>query len=201
MAVFMSYCLYFGFLGRFSWPTRPDTCLRDMTKNSSFTRFMVVSWAIAHSFCVILGWFICLRGIPKSHWFFVLWALSWAIAHSFGGSRAIYMFQSYGQKLFFLHFMPFSWVIAHSFGVQWWFRTTFRPDRCLRAWPRTRPFRVLWPFSWANAHSFGFLGGFAWPARPDTCLRGMTKNSSFSRFMAISWAISHILGVLGQFIC
>src|SRR3954468_18768696 len=42
-------------LGLFKATLRPDTCLRVMTKNSSFSCFMVIFMSVAHSFWVVGG--------------------------------------------------------------------------------------------------------------------------------------------------
>src|SRR3954464_13138870 len=94
MVVFMSYCPVFWVFGRFAWLVRPDTCLRVMTKSSSFSRFI----AVFMSYCPQFWGFQCdLYGLrdsihvlelgPKTHSFRVLWLFSWAIAHNFGVLR------------------------------------------------------------------------------------------------------------------
>src|SRR4051812_17957080 len=73
----------FGVRRRFAWLVRPDTCLRVMTKNSSFSRFMVVFMSYCPQFWDFRG---DLRGLrdpihvrelgPKNHSFRVLWPFS-----------------------------------------------------------------------------------------------------------------------------
>jgi hypothetical protein len=50
MAIFVSYYPQFGVPGQFTRPMTLGTCLRGMTKNSSFLRFWPFSCAIAHCF-------------------------------------------------------------------------------------------------------------------------------------------------------
>ena len=130
-----------------------------MTENSVFSRFMAISWVIAHSFGVKFGfvWPVkpdtCLRIMTKNSVFSCFMVVFMSYCPRFWGSKTIciprkmwYMLESYDKK--------------------------------------TRHFHVLWPFSWAIAHSFAVRGQYLWSVRHDTCLRVMTKNSSFSRFIA-----------------
>ena len=76
---------------------------------------------------------------------------------------------------------------------------TLRPDTCLRPWPKTLHFRVLWPFSWAIAHSFGVPGRFKMTARHDTYLRAWPNTRHFCVLWSFSWVIDHSFGVQGRF--
>src|SRR4051812_18239631 len=52
-----------GVSGRFAWLERPDTCLRVMPKNSSFSRFMVVFISYFPEFWEFRGDFRGLRDL------------------------------------------------------------------------------------------------------------------------------------------
>ena len=68
----------------------PDTCLRDITKNSPLSRFMEVFMSYCPRFWGSVGIFMDRKETmhvwelwPKTRHFHVLWPISWAIAHSF----------------------------------------------------------------------------------------------------------------------
>src|SRR3954465_2786957 len=95
-----------GVSGRFAWLERPDTCLRVMTKNSSFSRFM----AVFKSYC------------PQ------FWG-SKAICMA---RQTRYMFESYDQKLIiFAFYGRFHELLATVLGVSGRFAWLERPDTCL----------------------------------------------------------------------
>ena len=139
----------FAFYGRFDmllatilgFPRR-FTCLRVITKNSMFLRFMPIFISYLP---IVLGF----RGIendcktrymfeawPKTHHFCVLWPFSWAIARSSRVSRRFTCLRVWPKNLLFCVLRPFSWVIAHIFGVPRRLQMTTRPHTCLRAWPK-----------------------------------------------------------------
>ena len=86
------------------------------------------------------------------------------------------MFESCDEELvvfaFYGHFHELLHIVL---GVPGRFKMTVRPDTSLRAWPKTRHFRVLWSYPSAIAHIFGVPRQF-------TCLRVMRKNLSFFAF-------------------
>src|SRR3954462_12797889 len=93
MSVFMSYCPQFGVPRRFAWLVRPNTCLRVMTKNSLFSRFM----AVFMSYC------------PQ------FWG-SKAICKA---RKTRYMFESYDKKLtVFAFYGRFQEILPTFYGFQ-----------------------------------------------------------------------------------
>jgi hypothetical protein len=86
----------FRVLGWFTRPMTLSTCLRGMTKNSSFLRFWPFLWAIAHSLG-FLGWFArpmtlstCLRGMTKNLLFLRYRTIFMSYCPQFWVSEVIY---------------------------------------------------------------------------------------------------------------
>jgi hypothetical protein len=161
----------FCILGPFSWAiahsfgvpewfTRSislSTCLRGMTKNSSF---------------------LCFRAV------FVRYCpLFWVSMEIYKEYESLYILERNDKKdLSFLRVWPFLWAIAHSFGVPGWSIRPMTLSTCLRGMKKTHSFCILGPFLWAITHSFGILGWFTRPITLNTFFRGMTKNLSFYAF-------------------
>jgi hypothetical protein len=151
VAVFVSYCPLFGVLGQFTRNMTICTCLRGMTKNSSFYVLGPFSWAIVHSFG-FLRWFtrpmtlsLSLRGTTKN--------------------------------MSFLHFWAVSWGIVHSFGFLGWFSWSMTLSTCLTVMTKNSLFLRLWPFREELSIVLGFWGDLhgpwhsvhVWEAWPKTC--------------------------------
>src|SRR3954470_12312033 len=117
MAIFMSYCPRFLVPIGFARNVRPVTFLRDMTRNSSFSRFM----AVFMSYCPqlgVLGRFTvtfrpdtCWKDMTRNSSFSCFMAVFMSYCPQFRGSRAIYsdlptwyMLEIYDQKLAVLVF-------------------------------------------------------------------------------------------------
>jgi hypothetical protein len=178
----------FGVLGLSTRPTTLSTCLRGMTKNSSFLHFRAV-------FVSYYPQFWDSGVIYKAHY-------------------TQHIFQRPDQKLVvFCILGPFSWAIAHSFGFPEWLTRSMTLSTCLRGMTKNSSFLhfraifvsycpLFWgsveiyqkydslyilerndkknlsflhvrPFSWAIAYSFGVLGWSTRPMTLSTCLRGM----------------------------
>src|SRR3954467_1945780 len=111
----MAHCL--GVLGRFTVTFRPDTCWKDMTRNSLFSRFMAVFMSYSHSF-MVLGLFkatlrpdTCLRVMPKNSSFLCFMVIFMSYCPQFMGfsricksQKNLDMFERYDQKLAVLAF-------------------------------------------------------------------------------------------------
>ena len=69
-----------------------------MTKNSSFLHFMAISSVIAQSFGV-QGRFTSLRGLTNKSSLFAFYVRFHELLPSVLGSRTIYLFERYDQKL------------------------------------------------------------------------------------------------------
>ena len=113
----------FGGLVGFAWPVRPDTCLRLMTKNSSFSRLMAVFmnycpqvWC-PRAICNNLKTRYMFEGMRKTCRFRVLRPFSRAISHSFAVVVGFTCLRVMTKNLLFSVLYMFSWAIAHSFGV------------------------------------------------------------------------------------
>ena len=148
----------FGVLGRFKRLVTPDSRLRVMSKNSSFSRFRDVFMSywpcVPGRFARPIKYNTCLRDMTKNLLFLCLMVVFMSYCPQFSGSKVICM------------------VCKDTIHIWEW-------------WPKPYRFRVLWTFSCAIAHCFGVLGRFARPIKLNSCLRDMTKNSLFSCFLAI----------------
>ena len=102
----------FGVPRRFAWPIRPNACLRVMTKNSMFLRFMVVFMSYCPHF--------------------------WGSTAICTARKTQYMLESYEQNVVaFAFYRRLLWPIAHNFGVLGGFVWNVRLDTCLRVMKKT----------------------------------------------------------------
>jgi hypothetical protein len=90
IAVFVSYCPQFWGFGGFTWPMTLGTCLRGMTKNSSF---------------------LCFRAIFVSYF-----PLFWGSMEIYKEYDSLYILERNDKKLVIFVCMAI-FVSAHSFGV------------------------------------------------------------------------------------
>src|SRR3954469_25161319 len=108
-------------LGRFTATSRPDTCLRGMTKNSSFSCFMV----IFISYCPQL-WGCRRICMPRTN---------------------PYMFDSYAHKLVvFAFYCRFHELLPTVLGLQGDLQRPEDPSHVCELCPKTRRFRVFGHF-------------------------------------------------------
>src|SRR4051812_48278833 len=98
------------------------------------------SKVIAHSFG-IPGRFTCFRVMTKNSSFLHFMDISMSYFPQFWGSRAIYMFGRYEQKLFFLRFM----AVFMSYCPLFWGSKAI--DMFERYDKKFIVFCILWPFS------------------------------------------------------
>jgi hypothetical protein len=206
MGVFVSFCPQVGVLRWFTRSMTLSTCLRGMTKNSSFLRLWTFPWAIVYSFAVpwrftrnkivIFGFYVCFRELLptvfvsrvdlQGPWYLVYFWEVWPRTCRF-----------YILDLSFLHFR----AIFVSYCPQFWGSVKIYKEYdnlyIFERNDKNSSFLRLWAFSWALAHSFGVPGWFTRSVTLNTCLRGMTKNSSFLHLWPFLWAIAHSFGVPG----
>jgi hypothetical protein len=145
------------------WFTRPmivSTCLRGVTKNSSFLRFR----AVFVSYC----------------------PLFWGSMEMYKEYDGLYIFKRHDKKLvIFAFYGHFHELLPTVLGFRSDLQRPWHWVHVCEAWPKTRRFCILGPFSWAIAHCFGVPEWFTRSMTLSTCLRGMTKNTSFLCFKAI----------------
>ena len=149
---------------RFPRHIGPNTCLRVMAKNLSFSRFKVVFMSYSPQF-----W-----GLGRFPWLI-----------------GPYTCLSIKEENLSFHIVgPFSWAIPKLLGFWCDSQGILDPIHVFESWPITCRFLVLRSFLWVIAHSFGVLGRFPRHIGPDTYLRVMAENLSFSRFRAVLMSYS-----------
>ena len=157
MAIFMSYCPQF----------RTSRAIY-MFERYEQKHFVFASYGCFHVLLpTVLGFQDDLHvweWWPKTHLFCALCPFSWAIANSFRGSRVIYMFERYEQKLvFFAFYGHFHELLPIILGVPGWFT-------CLRGMSKNSSFFAFYGRFHELFPRFGVSGRFK-------CFRGMSKNS------------------------
>src|SRR3954467_7358543 len=121
LEVFVFYAHSFWVLGRFACLVRTLTCLRDMTRNSSFSRFMAV--------------------------FMIYCPLFWGYREIYNDIRTRYMFDSYDQKLvIFVFYVHFHELLPTFFGFLKDLPASEEPLHVFRDMTRNSSFSRLWPF-------------------------------------------------------
>src|SRR3954464_14108365 len=128
----------YGVPWRFAWSIIiPLTCLREMTRKSSFSRFM----AVLMSYC----------------------PLFWGSRAVYNDLKNRYMFESYDQKLVVFVFWPFSCVFSHCFCVPSGFARPVSPVTCLIDMTKNSSFSRFMTVFMSISHSFGFPGDLQRP--------------------------------------
>ena len=121
----------------------------------------------------------------------------------FWGSRAIYndyktyyIFESYDQKLIVFALCGcFHELLPIVLGLLGWFRTTVRPNTCLRFMTKNSPFLCFMDIFM----SLGFEGDLQWPSDLIHVWELWPKTRRFRALWPCSLAINHSFGILGRF--
>src|SRR3954464_14091760 len=129
---------------------RTLTCLRDMTRNSPFSRFM----AVFMSYC------------PQF----------WGYRAIYNDFKTRYMFESYAEKLVFFVFMAIFMSYCPRFLVPIGFARHVRPVTFLRDMTRNLPFSRFMAVFMSYCPQFRGSRAITVTFRPDTCWKDMTRN-------------------------
>jgi hypothetical protein len=147
----------FGFLKWFTRSMTLSTCLRGMTKNSSFLRFRAI--------------------------FMSYWTLFWGSEEIYKKYDSLYILERNDKKTchFFMygHFRELLPTVLEFWGD---LQGLWHSVHVSEAWQKSHHFCVLGMFLWAIAHSLGIPGWFTRPMTLSTFFRGVTKKSSFFAF-------------------
>jgi hypothetical protein len=133
-----------------------STCLRGMTKNSSFWRF--------HE---LLPQFWDFEGDLQGPWHSAHFSEAWPNTHHF------------------CILGPFSWDIAHSFGVPEWFTSSMTLSTCLRGMTKNSSFLHFRAVFMSYCPQFWGFRVIYKVYVTQYMFESMTKNSSFLRFRAV----------------
>jgi hypothetical protein len=137
-----------------------STCLRGMSKNSSFFCFR----AVFVSYC----------------------PLFWGSIEIYKEYDSLYILERNDKKTCrFFMYGHFRELLATVLEFQGDLQGPWLSVHVWKAWQKTHRFCVLGMFLWGINHSFGILGWFTRPITLSTFFRGLTKNLSFLHFRAI----------------
>jgi hypothetical protein len=170
MAIFVSYCPLFGFLGWFSRPMTLGTYLTGMTKNSSILHLWPFTWPVTLS--------TCLRGMTKNSSFLHFRAVFMSYCPLFWGLRgdlqgpwhSLHVSEACPKTCHFCVYGPFRELLPTVLGFRGNLQFQWHSVHVWKAWPKTRRFCVsgrfmsYCPQSWVSeviykAHDTQYMFG------------------------------------------